>query len=72
MTDEQVILKSLRMENFGCFDDHEVAFALGLNQIIGPNESGKSTIIKALFTVLFEDGNTRKRTVAALTGEGEA
>ncbi|MCP4568691.1 MAG: AAA family ATPase [FCB group bacterium] len=67
MTDEKVILHSLRMENFGCFDDHRINFEPGLNQLVGPNESGKSTIIKALFTAIFEDGGTRKRTVSSLT-----
>lgn len=71
--DERVIFRSLRMENFGCFADRTVTFQSGLNQIIGPNESGKSTIIRALYTVLFEDGPTSKKTVAEQknwTGDG--
>lgn len=66
MIEERVIFKSLRMENFGCYRDHKVIFGSGLNYISGPNESGKTTIIKALLTAVFEDGNTRKRNVAAL------
>lgn len=62
--DGRVTFRSLRLENFGCFRDHTVGFEPGLNQLIGPNESGKSTIIRALFTVLFEDGPTSKKTVA--------
>jgi uncharacterized protein YhaN len=54
------------MENFGCFRDRTIEFKTGINQIIGPNESGKSTVIKALFTVIFEDGATRKKTVGSL------
>jgi uncharacterized protein YhaN len=53
------------MENFGCFRDRKVVFEPGFNQVIGANESGKSTVIKALFTVLFEDGTTKKKHVAS-------
>ena len=63
--DTRTILKSLRIENFGCFRDRKIEFDYGINQIIGPNESGKSTIVKALLTVLFEDGATRKKAVAS-------
>ncbi|MDD4052701.1 MAG: AAA family ATPase, partial [candidate division Zixibacteria bacterium] len=69
----KVVFRSLRMENFGCFQDHTVVFEPGLNQLIGPNESGKSTVIRALQTILFEDGPTSKKTVAdqkCWTGEG--
>jgi len=51
------------MQNFGCFDDKTVEFSSGFNQIVGPNESGKSTIIKALATAIFEDGSTTKKSV---------
>lgn len=61
-----VILKSLRMENFGCFRDRKVEFDSGVNQIIGPNESGKSTVIKGLMTAIFEDGTTRKKEISHL------
>ncbi len=63
--DSRTIIKSLRIENFGCFRDRKIEFDSGFNQIIGPNESGKSTIIKALFTILFEDGSTKKKAVAS-------
>jgi DNA repair exonuclease SbcCD ATPase subunit len=63
---DKVIFQTLRMEKFGCFQDETVKFAPGLNQLIGPNESGKSTIIRALFTALFEDGSTKKQTVTQL------
>lgn len=71
--DGRVLLRSLRMENFGCFQDRTISFQPGLNQLIGPNESGKSTIIRALYTVLFEDGPTSKKAIAEQkhwTGEG--
>ncbi len=65
MTDA-VTLKSLRMENFGCFIDRTVEFDRGINQLVGPNESGKSTVITAILTAIFEDGTTRKKDIARL------
>jgi len=62
----RVTIISLRLERFGCFLDRTITFGTGLNQIIGPNESGKSTILKALFTVLFEEGGTTKKNTATL------
>lgn len=64
--ENQTIIKSLRVENFGCFRDRTFKFKPGICQIIGPNESGKSTLIKALFTVLFEDGSTKKKSIESL------
>ncbi len=66
MNDIRTALESLRMQNFGCYRDKTVEFQSGVNQIVGPNESGKSTIVRALFTVLFEDAATKKKTVASL------
>ncbi len=63
MSENRTIIKSLRMQNFGCFADKTVEFGDGFNQIVGPNESGKSTIIKALSTAIFEDGSTTKKAV---------
>jgi len=66
MSEMRTIVKSLRMQNFGCYRDKTIEFSSGLNQIAGPNESGKSTILRALYTVLFEDGSTRKKSVESL------
>ena len=43
------MLESISIRNLGCFDDHlyNVKFNK-LNLIVGPNNSGKSTIFKAL------------------------
>lgn len=60
----QVVLNSLRMENFGCFRDRTVTFEPELNQLIGPNESGKSTVLRGLLTAIFEDGTTRKKNIS--------
>ena len=47
-------IQSLRMQNFGCFTDETVNFKPGLNQMTGPAECGKSTIIEAIEIALFE------------------
>lgn len=41
-------ISKLRIQNFRCFDDVEIEFNEGLNVIIGENNSGKTTIMKAL------------------------
>lgn len=62
---EQVVLNYLRMENFGCFVDRELSFTSGLNRIVGPNDSGKSTVLKALQTALFVSGDKRSGNVSS-------
>jgi uncharacterized protein YhaN len=57
-------LRRLDMFNFGRFREHTVELGPGLNVLVGPNESGKSTFLEALATVLFTDpGTTAKRTL---------
>lgn len=41
-------VSKLRVQNFRYFDDIEVEFKEGLNVIIGENNWGKTTLIKAL------------------------
>ena len=47
-------LKRLHAEHFRRFADVDIEFAPGLNLIRGPNESGKSTIVRALLAAMFE------------------
>lgn len=47
-------LKRLHMVNFRRFSDKELDFAPGINLIRGANESGKSTVVRALMAVLFD------------------
>jgi DNA repair protein SbcC/Rad50 len=48
-----MILRQIRLHPFGGAADRPVAFARGLNVVLGPNEAGKSTLVNALRSVLF-------------------
>ena len=52
-------ISKLKIKNFRIFNDQEIEFNEKLNVIIGPNNSGKSTLITAL-QILF-DKSKRKR-----------
>jgi len=54
-------LRRLDIMNFGRFRDHSVELRPGLNVLVGPNESGKSTFVEALATILYTDPSTRAR-----------
>jgi len=47
-------ITALRLVEFRLFGDHEFLFSPGMNVIRGPNESGKSTVVRALVAALFE------------------
>lgn len=41
------MLKKLRLQNFRCFEDHEITFS-GFDVVVGKNNTGKSTMVDAL------------------------
>ncbi len=59
-------IRRLRLVNFKRFADHEVVLEPGLNLIVGPNESGKSSIAEALSIVLFADPASRSASLRSL------
>lgn len=58
-------MKTLKLDNFRCFETFEMEFRTGLNLLIGDNSSGKTTVLKALkialssFFMGFSDEYTR-------------
>lgn len=48
-----MILRSLELKHFGRFAEANFEFRRGLNLVVGPNESGKSTLMEAIPAVLF-------------------
>lgn len=43
----------LYIRGYGCFADREFCFREGLNLIYGPNEAGKSTVLKFILAMLY-------------------
>ncbi len=55
-----MIIRKVRLAPFGAVADKTYAFDAGLNILLGPNEAGKSTLINAIYAVLFIPANIRK------------
>ncbi|MCZ6678492.1 MAG: AAA family ATPase [Candidatus Poribacteria bacterium] len=62
---ERIILKS-----FGCFDRRDFDLSDGVNLIFGPNFSGKSTLVNAIFFTLTGKPIAPKVPLSALTQSG--
>jgi DNA repair protein SbcC/Rad50 len=48
-----MLLKSIRLKNFKCYEECSYNFDLGITSICGENGSGKSSIIEAISWILF-------------------
>jgi putative ATP-dependent endonuclease of OLD family len=48
MDDSSMKIKSIEMKNFLSFSDTKINFKDDLNLIVGPNESGKTNIFRAV------------------------
>ena len=53
-------IKSYETKRFAGLRDMEIEFSQGLNVILGPNESGKSTIIDGIHSTLFKNIRLRR------------
>lgn len=62
-----MILKQIYLENWKLFREPiEIKFTDGLNVVYGLNESGKSTLINSLHTVLFSKFNSKSEDIKSL------
>ena len=63
-------LENIRLKSFGCFDRRDFDLSEGVNLIFGPNFSGKSTLVNAIFFALTGKPIVPKVALAALTQAG--
>lgn len=68
-----MIIKSLELENWRVFrEPHRFEFEPGFNLLVGSNEAGKSTLLKALTILFFKGyasgggGNSRSPSISEL------
>ncbi|NTW72539.1 MAG: AAA family ATPase [Eubacteriaceae bacterium] len=54
------MIKKLIIHQFSGLMNKEITFEEGLNIIVGPNEVGKSTVVDAIFSVLFRSTDLKK------------
>ena len=55
-----MIIEKLKLNPFGAVKERVYSFEPGLNVLFGPNEAGKSTLVNALFAVLFLPPDLRR------------
>lgn len=63
-------IKSVRVSEFGTIDDLEVDLTDGLNVISGPNETGKSTLMKAVWFALTRRCTSQAREIREIVPNG--
>ncbi|NTV53040.1 MAG: AAA family ATPase, partial [Candidatus Firestonebacteria bacterium] len=67
-----MVLKHLELKRFKCWRALSLDFSPGLNVILGPNESGKTTLRAALMAVLFGNPTSQSEVVERWKSWGEA
>ncbi|MCD4690906.1 AAA family ATPase [bacterium] len=65
-------MSRFRLRRFMRFDEFDVLLRPGLNLLVGPNESGKSTIVEALGVALFVDPTTKSKAIRSLEAWGSS
>jgi uncharacterized protein YhaN len=53
-------LQRMHIKRYGRFNDFAIDFGEGFNRIIGDNDTGKSTLVRAIYTVLFDNPATAR------------
>lgn len=56
-----MLIRTISLHPFAGMVDRDFSFSPGMNVVLGPNEAGKSTLVKALLTVLFQSTKHGKR-----------
>ncbi len=59
-----MVIEDLRLRDFGRLRDAHLVLRPGLNILWGPNEVGKSTVLAAIFMLLFDKPTTTKSAAA--------
>ena len=57
------MLSNLRLKNFKVFKDQEIDFREGTTAVVGPNGSGKTTILEAIEFALFKRVTRKEKTL---------
>jgi DNA repair exonuclease SbcCD ATPase subunit len=57
------MLSNLRLKNFKVFKDQEIEFHEGTTAVVGPNGSGKTTILEAIEFALFKRVTRKEKTL---------
>lgn len=71
-----IVMKSIVLSQFRCFENFEIEFKRGLNVLVGDNANGKTSVLRACkfalstFFVGFSDENTRLQTPGVMILEG--
>jgi hypothetical protein len=52
-TDDEIGLRSIRMQNVQGYEDETINLAPGVNSLVGPNNHGKSTVLRLVRAVFF-------------------
>ncbi len=65
-----MLLESIILKSFGCFERRDFELSAGANLIFGPNFSGKSTLVSAIFFTLTGKSIVPKVALSAMTQSG--
>lgn len=57
-----MFIKSFSCSRFAGLKERNIEFEKGMNVILGPNESGKSTLVEGIYATLFKDPKLRMST----------
>ena len=65
-------IRRVHIEGFGCLRDRAFEFGEGLTLVVGPNEAGKTTFVRAIGAILFGQQADARRTNEPWDGDAYA